>query len=355
VKVLCVNAGSSSLKLALFDGERRISTTQVRGNGRRELDDALARLGTFSPDAIGHRLVHGGPVHHVPSRLDRALVDALRGFVQFAPLHLPPALEAVDALESRFPGVPQISCFDTHFHWNLPERSRRLPIPEPLHAEGVRRYGFHGLSYEFIVSEMGLRLGRRGVIAHLGNGASLAALDSGHCVDTTMAFTPASGVVMGTRPGDLDPGVLLYLTAKGVSAPDIQRLVDRECGLRAVSGGTSDMKTLLEQRERDERSALAVEIFVHSCRKAVGALAAVLGGLDTFVLTGGIGENAPQVRAEICEGLAYLGIRLDPEANLAGCERISAAESGCTVFAIRTDEDRMIARHASALLSGIPG
>jgi acetate kinase len=353
VKVLCVNAGSSSLKLALFEGERRVAGAQVHGNGRQDLDDAIAKLGASSPDAIGHRLVHGGPVHHLPSRLDQRLLHELRGIVQFAPLHLPPALDAVEAMGARFPGVPQVACFDTHFHWNLPERSRRLPIPEALHAEGVRRYGFHGLSYEFIVSELGARLGRRAVVAHLGNGASLAALDSGRCVDTTMAFTPASGVVMGTRPGDLDPGVLLYWMAKGASAAEVQHLVDRECGLRGISGGTSDMKTLLDQRERDARSALALEIFVHSCRKAVGALAAVLGGLDTFVLTGGIGENAPEVRAEICEGLTHLGVRLDPEANQAASERISAAGSRCTVLAIRTDEDRMIARHVRELLGEV--
>ena len=278
MKVLCVNAGSSTLKLALFDGERRVASAQVRGNGRRELDTAIGQMGAFSPEAIGHRLVHGGPDRHVPSRIDPALVASLRAIVPFAPLHLPPALDAVEAMESRFPGVPQVACFDTHFHWNLPERSRRLPIPEALHAEGVRRYGFHGLSYEFIVSQMGARLGERAVVAHLGNGASLAALESGRCVDTTMAFTPASGVVMGTRPGDLDPGVLVYLMSRGAGAVELQRLVEGECGLRAISGGTSDMKTLLEQRERDARSALAVEIFVQSCRKAIGALAAVLGG-----------------------------------------------------------------------------
>ena len=350
MKVLCVNAGSSSLKLALFEGERRVASAQVRGNGRRELDGALAQLGASSPDAIGHRLVHGGPVHHLPSRLDPALLDALRAIVPFAPLHLPPALDAVEAMASRFPGVPQVACFDTHFHWNLPERARRLPIPDSLHEQGVRRYGFHGLSYEFIVSEMGTRLGRRAVVAHLGNGASLAALDSGRCVDTTMAFTPASGVVMGTRPGDLDPGVLLYLLSEGESVAGLQHLVDRECGLRAISGGTSDMKTLLERRDGDARSALAVEIFIHSCRKAIGALAAVLGGLDTLVLTGGIGENAPQIRAEICSGLAHVGVRLDLDANVAGRDRISTAESPCSAYVVRTDEDRIIARHAHELL-----
>ena len=350
MNLLCVNAGSSTLKLALFDGEQRVSQAQVRGNGAPALEAALAQLGTFAPDAAGHRLVHGGPVHHQPVRLDAALIASLRGIARFAPLHLPPALDAVEAIGSRFPGLPQIACFDTHFHWSLPERARRLPLPESLHAEGVRRYGFHGLSYEFIVSEMGPRLGRRAVIAHLGNGASLAALEDGKCVDTTMAFTPASGVVMSTRPGDLDPGVLLYLITKGAGAAEIQRLIDRECGLLGISGLSSDMKTLLEQRKRDPRAELAVEIFMYSCRKAIGALAAALGGLDTLVLTGGIGENSPEVRAGICSGLEHLGLAVDEAANRSGRTSISAAGARCAAYVIRTDEDRIIARHARELL-----
>jgi acetate kinase len=352
VNVLCVNAGSSTLKLAVFDGERRVSQAQVRGNGERELEEALAQLGNFSPDAVGHRLVHGGPIFHHPARIDAALMASLRGIIRFAPLHLPPALDAVEAIASRFPRVPQVACFDTHFHWNLPERARRLPLPLSLHEEGVRRYGFHGLSYEYIVSEMGSRLGRRAVLAHLGNGASLAALDEGSCVDTTMAFTPASGIVMSTRPGDLDPGVILYLMGKGAAAPDIQQLIDRECGMLAISGVSSDMRTLLERRKSDARAALAVEMFEYSCRKAIGALAAVLGGLDTLVLTGGIGENSPEVRAGICAGLGHLGLRMDDEANRAGRTTISTAGSPCAVYVVRTDEDRIIARHAHEVLRG---
>ena len=283
--VLCVNAGSSNVKLAVFDGERRLAQAQVAGNAAERLDDALAQLGRFSPDAVGHRLVHGGPLHHTPAILDAALVASLRSLVRFAPLHLPRALEAVEAMAARFVGVPQAACFDTNFHWELPERARRLPIPQRLHDEGVRRYGFHGLSYEFIVSEMGPRLGRRAVIAHLGNGASLAALLEQRSVDTTMAFTPASGIVMGTRAGDLDPGILLYLLSKSMGATEVEQLVERESGLLGISGTTSDMKSLLARRAADPRAALAVEMFVLSCRKAIGGFAAVLGGLDTLVFT----------------------------------------------------------------------
>ncbi len=204
-------------------------------------------------------------------------------------------------------------------------------------------YGFHGLSYEFIVSEMGPRLGR-------GNGASLAALLDGKCVDTTMAFTPASGIVMSTRAGDLDAGVVLYLLAKGTGPAEIEQLVERESGLLGISGSTSDMKTLLERRAEDPRAALAVEMFVLSCRKAIGGFAAVLDGLDTLVFTGGIGENAAEVRAEVCTGLGHLGLVFDPAANAAGRSRISAAGSTCAAWVVPTDEDRVIARHARALL-----
>ena len=352
--VLSVNAGSSSLKLALYDGDRRVAGAQVKGNARDRIDEALARLDPVKPDAIGHRLVHGGPLHHAAESIDAALMSSLRSLVRFAPLHLPPALDAIDATGQRFPGVPQVACFDTDFHWHLPERARRLPLTEHLHREGVRRYGFHGLSYEFIVSEMGPRLGRRAVIAHLGNGASLAALLDGKCVDTTMAFTPASGIVMSTRAGDLDPGVILYLLSKGASAAEIEQLIERESGLLGISGTTSDMKTLLERRAEDPRAALAVEMFVLSCRKAIGAFAAVLDGLDTLVFTGGIGENAAEVRTQICAGLGHLGLAFDRATNGAGRGRISTEGSTCSAWVIPTDEDRIIARHARAVISAPP-
>jgi acetate kinase len=320
VIVLCFNAGSSSLKVAAYDGEKRIAQAQSDGG----LEEALAKL-------HGHRLVHGGPLHHEPARLDAELISSLRSVVRFAPLHLPPALEAIEAAATRFPGLPQVACFDTHFHWQMPEHARRLPIPQHLHDEGVRRYGFHGLSYELIVSELAGKLAPRTVVAHLGNGASLAALRDGRCVDTTMAFTPASGIVMGTRAGDLDPGVALYLMEKGKSRAEIERMLERESGLFGLSGGVSDMRKLLELREHDPRARLAVEMFVLSCRKAIGAFAAVLGGLDLLVFTGGIGENAAPVRDEICAGLQHLSLK--------------------TVLVVPTDEDRIIARHTRALLA----
>jgi acetate kinase len=346
VIVLCVNAGSSNLKVAVYDGERRIAKAEVRAG----LDEALRKLGAVAPQAIGHRLVHGGPHHHEPSLLDDELIASLRALVRFAPLHLPPALDAIDAARKRFPDLPQVACFDTHFHWQLPEHAKRLPLPEELHRQGVHRYGFHGLSYEYIVSAQ--ELGRRAVIAHLGNGASLAALQDGRCVDTTMAFTPASGIVMGTRAGDVDPGVLLYLLSNGSSAAELDQLVERESGLRGISGGTSDMRELLQRRKTDPRAALAVTMFALSCRKAIGAFAAVLGGLDTVVFTGGIGENAAEVRAEICADLGYLGLSFDAAANAAGKTCISAAGSACTALVVPTDEDLVIARHAGALLAG---
>jgi acetate kinase len=347
VIVLCVNAGSSNLKIAAYDGETQIAKAQVTGS----FDEALEVMPVSeAPQAIGHRLVHGGPSHHEPSLLDDALVASLRSLVRFAPLHLPAALDAVEAARKRFRNLPQVACFDTHFHWGLPAAARRLPLPEDLDREGVRRYGFHGLSYEFIVGGAAAELGRRSVIAHLGNGASLAALREGRCVDTTMAFTPAAGIVMGTRTGDLDPGVLFYLLAKGMDGAAVERLIERESGLRGISGGISGMRELLQRREGDPRAALAVEMFVLSCRKAIGAFAAVLGGIDSLVFTGGIGENAPEVRAEICAGLGHLGVFVDASANAAGRRRISTRNSPCKALVIATDEDRVIARHTAALL-----
>ncbi|HEY2030572.1 MAG TPA: acetate/propionate family kinase [Myxococcales bacterium] len=346
MNVLCVNAGSSTLKLAAYDGERQIAKAQTADS----LREALRALGPVEPQAVGHRLVHGGPRHHEPTLIDQPLIASLRSLIPFAPLHLPKALDAIEEAQRLFPQLPQVACFDTHFHWSLPERAKRLPLTQELHDEGVRRYGFHGLSYEFIVAKLGDNLGRRAVVAHLGNGASLAALDDGRCVDTTMAFTPAAGIIMGTRTGDLDPGVALYLLAKGLDLNALERLFERESGLRGISGVTSDMRELLHGRASDPRAALAVEMFALSCRKAIGAFAAVLGGLDTLVFTGGIGENAAEVRADICRGLGHLGLWLDDAANAAGTGRISTARSACTALVVPTDEDLVIARHTAALV-----
>ena len=376
MRVLCLNAGSSSLKLALQSGEERLAQGAVerigleRGRlwlrgGTAALDrevsapdhaaavqaalDALDAAG-LRPQAVAHRLVHGGPLHHLPSLIDGALLDALRGLIDFAPLHLPAELAAIDAVSRRYPGLPQVACFDTHFHWELPEVARRLPLPQQLCDQGVRRFGFHGLSYESVVSTLGAGQLGSAVIAHLGNGASLAAVRAGRPIETTMAFTPASGVMMGTRTGDVDPGVVFFLLARGASPGEVERIVSRESGLLGVSGRSSDMRELLAARQGDPRAALAVEMFCWSCRKAVGALAAALGGLETLVFTGGIGENAAPVRAEICAGLAHLGVTLDAAANEAGAARISAAGSRCAVRVVHTDEDLVIARHALRLL-----
>jgi acetate kinase len=377
-RVLCLNAGSSSLKLALHKGEERIAqggvervgldsgrfwlragATAIDQKGRfpdhaAAVQTALAALDAadLHPQAVAHRLVHGGPVHHAPALIDSALLDSLRELVDFAPLHLPAEIAVIDAIERHYPGLPQVACFDTHFHWELPEVARRLPVPQALHDQGVRRYGFHGLSYEYVVSTLGHAQLGRAVIAHLGNGASLAAVRNGLPIDTTMAFTPASGVMMGTRAGDVDPGVVFLLLARGASPADVEQLLTRGSGLLGVSGSTSDMKELLAARKSDPRAALAVEMFSRSCRKAVGALAAVLGGLDTLVFTGGIGENAAAVRAEICAGLAHLGVTLDATSNDVGAPIVSAPSSPCLVRVVRTDEDGVIARHARRLLGG---
>jgi acetate kinase len=244
-------------------------------------------------------------------------------------LHLPPALSAIDAVTSRFPRVPQIACFDTDFHWDMPEVARRLPLPQELDNQGVRRYGFHGLSYESVVESLGALQLKRAVIAHLGNGASMCAVRGGRSVDTTMAFTPAGGLVMGTRTGDIDPGVLLFLMQEcGYDAPKIERLVNRESGLLGISGITSDMKALLESDH--PRARLAVEIFCVTARKFVGALAATLGGIDTLVFTGGIGEHAAAVRERICAGLEHLG--------------------AFAVRVVEADEERVIASHTAKLV-----
>ena len=352
MRVLCMNGGSSSLKFALYQGEERLAHGEEKLPGEAAaVQSILASLDAadLHPHAVGHRIVHGGPVHHAPALIDDQLLASLRELEHFAPLHLPAELAVIDAMARHYPGLPQVACFDTHFHWDLPEVARRLPVPRKLHDQGVRRYGFHGLSYEYVVSALGAAQLGRAVIAHLGNGASLAAVRDGRPVDTTMAFTPGGGVMMGTRTGDLDPGIPLFLVARGASSSDLERILERESGLLGVSGTTPDMRELLAAREQDPRAALAVEMFSWSCRKAVGALAAALGGLDTLVFTGGIGENASAVRAQICAGLGHLGVTIDPAANQAGAALISSAGHRCTVRVIRTDEDLVVARHTARL------
>lgn len=405
--ILCLNSGSSSLKFALYRAEpageallasgavERIGLAEgllwVRGADRGVLSEptagdpevlsepeagarsllaerkedfpdheaavdavfgAAAQLRLPELAAVGHRVVHGGPHHSAPERVDARLLADLRALVPLAPLHLPAAVAGIEAVAAHFPDLPQAACFDTAFHRRIPELAQRFALPGALWEEGVRRYGFHGLSYEYVLEVLGAAARGRIIIAHLGNGASMAAVRDGAPVDTTMGFTPAGGFMMGTRSGDLDPGILVHLMReRGWGADEVERLVTREAGLLGVSGLSPDMKTLLEARERNPRAALAVELFCYQARKQIGALAAALDGLDTLVFTGGMGERAAPVRRQICQGLAHLGIEIDPERNQDHADTISTARSPCAVRVIPTDEDLMIARHTRRLLS----
>ena len=330
--VLCLNRGSSSLKHAVYAGEKRIAAGQVA-----DLAAVLDQLSP-APDAVAHRFVHGGPRHHAPSLVTAGLLEDLAEATPFAPLHLPGGLQLVREVAARYPHVPQVICFDTDFHWNLPEVTRRLPLPRALYEEGVRRYGFHGLSYQSVIDRIGGE--GRVVIAHLGNGASLVAVRDGRPIDTSMGFTPAGGIMMGTRSGDLDPGVAVHLLQRpGFGAPDLERLIDRESGLLGVSGLSGDLRELLASE--DPHAALAVEMFCYQVRQRIGAYAATLGGLEKLVFTGGIGENALQVRARICAGLGFLGIALQPG---------GASTGRCVVQVVPADEERVLASSARALL-----
>jgi acetate kinase len=356
-----VNSGSSSLKTALFetDGktERALGRAEhpvASGDYRVALDAALASFdeqGLPRPGAAGHRVVHGGPRHAEPALVDDELLAELHELVAYAPLHMPAAISGIEAIRARW-DIPQVACFDTAFHHRMPVLAQRLPLPESLWEDGVRRYGFHGLSYEYVVGAVGAAELGRAVIAHLGNGASMVAVRDGQSVDTTMGFSPAGGLIMSTRSGDLDPGVPVYLVREqGYDAVRLEQLVDHQAGLAALSGGTSDMQSLVEASERDQRAAFAVDAFCYQARKHVGSLAAVLGGLDTLVFTGGIGEKAASIRAGICLRLDHLGIRLDDEQNAAHAGVISAPGSDCVVRVVRTDEDVVIARHTRHLVT----
>ncbi len=307
-------------------------------------------------NAVGHRVVHGGMHHREPERVTDALVAALRELTVIDPDHLPQALDAIRAVGESYPGLPQVACFDTAFHRHMPPVARRYALPRDYADAGVIRYGFHGLSYEYIMQV--LRAEDRAVaegrviVAHLGSGASMAAVQGGIGVETTMGFTPTGGLVMGTRAGDLDPSVVLYLLrARGMTSDDASTLLNNEAGMRGVSGTSGDMRDLLEKEASDPRAAEAADLFCYQAKKWLGALAAALGGVDTLVFTGGIGEHAAPIRERICAGLEFLGIRLDPARNAAHVPIISDDDSLVTVRVIPTDEDLMIARHTRDLLA----
>ncbi len=355
--VLCVNGGSSSVKCAVIRvgvAEEQLAASSV--DGADALDAALEQLGPARDEAtaIGHRFVHGGPRHDRPTLVDDRLLTDLQAAVPFAPLHLPAAIAAVETLAARCPGLPQVVCFDTTFHRTMPESAWRLPIPDALTDAGIRRYGFHGLSYEYLVATIGADALGRAVLAHLGSGASLCAVRDGRSVHTTMGLTPTGGIVMSSRSGDLDPGVLIFLARELGYDPDhLERLVEHEAGLVALSGDSADMRTLLGRRAAgDKRAVLAVDVFATTVRMQIGAYAALLGGVDTVVFTGGIGASAAPVRAEVCAGLEGLGVRVDDARNAVDAPVISSDEATVTTRVLETDEALMVARHTRSVLSG---
>jgi acetate kinase len=311
------------------------------------------------PDAFGHRFVHGGLTFSQPHFITTDVLVTLQGLTPLAPEHLPSEVAVVEALGKRYPQIPQAACFDTAFHRNMPRTAQLYALPRRLLDEGVVRYGFHGLSYEYIMSELERQAGKdtahgRVIIAHLGSGASMAAIRDGESMDTTMGFTPLGGLVMSTRSGDLDPGVLLYLLESGKLTPaEGRELVGRQSGLLGLSETSPDMEELLTAMGQDARAEEAVALFCYTARKYLGGLTSVLGGLDTLVFTGGIGEHAAQVRQRICEGLRFLGISLDNARNVAGSPIISTPDSAVTLWVMHTNEELMIARHTARLLDTV--
>jgi acetate kinase len=390
-RILTINSGSSSLKFSLYhidsseelflrgsldriglQGSRfRILNAAGEAMTDEQLDvpdhDAAsktlldwlqARFPNEALDAVGHRVVHGGTKYSQPCLITAEVFAGLKEIVRLAPEHLPHELKAIEAVQRHFPALRQAACFDTAFHRQMPEVAQRYPMPRSLWHEGVIRYGFHGLSYEYIVKKLREVAGAeaaagRVIIAHLGNGASMAAVRAGRGVDTTMGFTPAGGMMMGTRSGDLDPGVLLYLLQeKNRSPATVDYLVNQRSGLIGVSGSSSDMLDLLQREQSDLPAAEALALYCYLAKKQLGALATVLSGLDTLVFTAGVGANSPVIRRRICEGLQFLGIHLDADRNQSNAAVISSDGSPVTVRVMQTDEELMIARHTFNLLHG---
>jgi acetate kinase len=361
--LVAINAGSSSVKCGLFTFEtspRSLRRETIDGPASSSVPQVLDWIDTSTRDrslvAVGHRIVHGGATYAAPQPLTAAVREALIGLIPFAPNHLPDEIALIDALDRWRSGLPQVACFDTGFHADLPEVARRLPVPLAYEAQGVRRYGFHGLSYAFLVQELSRIAGPavaagKLVLAHLGSGSSLAAVHNGRSLDTTMGFTPIGGVVMSTRSGDLDPGVVTYIARhEERSADQVEDLLSHRAGLLGISGISGDMRVLLDREPHDPACQLATAMYVYAIKKAIGALASVLGGVETLVFSGGIGEHAPAIRARICDGLAFLGIQLDADGNAANAPIISTPSGRVVVRVIQTDEELMIARATYNLL-----
>ena len=305
--------------------------------------------------AAGHRLVHGGPRYREPQRITPKFLSEIEQLVPLDPDHMPAAIRGIQFIARKFPELPQVACFDTAFHSSLPKVARMYALPQRFYEQGIFRYGFHGLSYEYILGELRALDGKlaagRIIIAHLGSGVSMVAIKDGKSIDTSMGFTPLEGLVMSTRSGDVDPGLLLYLLAQEkMSSKEVNTVLNKESGLAGVSGTSADMRDLLGKVSHDARAADAVELFCYRAKKYLGAYAAVLGGLDVLVFTGGIGEHAPTVRERICSGLEFLGVCLDSSRNEANAPLISSSNSRVNVRVIQTDEDRMIVRHVIAVL-----
>lgn len=355
-----IGSGSGSqLKIAdshgetLFDGP----VDSPESNGALEAMVAwLNERGFLSGlAAVGHRLVHGGPRYQDPRRVTKEFMSEIEDLAPLDPDHTPAAIRGIQFIAGRFPDVPQVACFDTAFHRTLPPVARMYALPRRLYDRGIVRYGFHGLSYEYVMSELAVLEDKlangRVIIAHLGSGASIAAVKNGKSVDTSMGFAPLEGLVMATRSGDVDPGVLLYLLEQErISAGNLSKLLNKESGLLGVSATSGDMRELLEKSAQDSRAGDAVDLFCYRAKKYIGAYAAVLGGLDLLIFAGGIGEHAPPIRRRICQGLDFLGIRLDASANDANAGLISAGDSRVRVRVIETNEDLMIVRHVVSLL-----
>lgn len=379
--VLTLNCGSSSIKFALFArAGQRLMWGKIRGigtgpvleacdHGGRPLvtpdltlsgyDDLIVRLlgwldGQFSEHriaAVGHRIVHGGDRYVAPCSLDQATLQELDGLAALAPLHQPHNLAAVRAVASRHPDLLQVGCFDTAFHQTMTPTARRYGLPRRLEQAGIRRYGFHGLSYEFIAGRLRQIAPQiadgRILVAHLGSGASMCALSGGRSIDTSMGFSALDGLVMGTRCGSLDPGVMIHLMRQGYDATALEDMLYSRSGLLGVSGSSGDMRALLESA--DDRAAEAVELFVFRAVREAGALISSLGGLDGLVFTAGIGESSPIIRQRICEGLSWMGVAIDPAANRNNEEALHAPSSRVPVWRLSTDEEQVIARHTFAL------
>lgn len=380
--ILTLNAGSSSIKLALFEAHALLKRVLYGGIDRLGTKDSQlvitgessehnhsrplgpqthqaavevilewASQQSFASElvGIGHRIVHGGPNYSTAVQVTADTIKELRRLCDFAPLHLPAALALLEGFADRFARVPQVACFDTTFHHDLPRVAKMLPLPRRFEAQGIRHYGFHGLSYTSLMRQLenavGLELShRRTILAHIGNGTSLAAVHSGKCIDTTMSFTPAGGVPMSTRTGNLDPGLMGYvMRTEKLTAEQFTQMANFKSGLLGMSGTSSDMRELLEREARDIRAAEAIAVFCYELKKTIGAYAAALGGLDNLVFSGGIGENAAPVRERICQGLDFLGVKIDQARNAAHAPKIGSDDSRVGVHVIRTNEELVVA------------